>query len=186
MTPFDTYRMYVAIKLHFTSDYDYFKYNGKTRVKESQFDVRKDKYFFHKLSKKPDLELFLANAFFIKDNVWVGDLFNESYQEAYNESLKTIQSLEYSIKNFQTLKNFESYDDLINEGEMYWVYRNEDISKEVLIVINNYLKFFSYWDKIIDPQIIWQEDKNKLLKFEPFIDYDVKKINNTLFTLFKQ
>ena len=36
MTAFESYKMYVAVKLHFTTDsYDYFKFNGKTRVSEA-------------------------------------------------------------------------------------------------------------------------------------------------------
>ena len=32
MNEFETYENYVALKLHFTSEYDYFRYNGKTSV----------------------------------------------------------------------------------------------------------------------------------------------------------
>ena len=41
MTAFESYKMYVALKLHFTTDsYDYFKFNGKTRVSETNFEKR--------------------------------------------------------------------------------------------------------------------------------------------------
>ena len=67
MTAFESYKMYVALKLHFTTDsYDYFKFNGKTRVTETNFEKRKDRYFFKKLTnrKKDDeiLPYFVSNT----------------------------------------------------------------------------------------------------------------------------
>ena len=42
MTAFESYKMYVALKLHFTTDsYDYFKFNGKTRVSETNFEKKR-------------------------------------------------------------------------------------------------------------------------------------------------
>ena len=50
MTPFEAYCEYVSLKNHFTqSGYDYFKYNGKTRLKPATFQKRKDRIFFEKL-----------------------------------------------------------------------------------------------------------------------------------------
>ena len=46
---FDAYKTYLALKRHFTSDYDYFKYNGKVRAGVESFLKRNDKFFFRKL-----------------------------------------------------------------------------------------------------------------------------------------
>ena len=51
---FDAYKTYLAIKQHFTSGYDYFKYNGKVKAKIESFLKRKDKFFFRKLQKRYD------------------------------------------------------------------------------------------------------------------------------------
>lgn len=63
MNGFETYKMYVALKNHFTSaTYDYFRYSGKTRASLKTYDTRKDKYFFEKLGRKRNVEQFiLAN-----------------------------------------------------------------------------------------------------------------------------
>ena len=52
MNEFEAYQKYIALKLHFTSDYDYFKYNGKTNVTLNSFNERKDKFHFKKIVKK--------------------------------------------------------------------------------------------------------------------------------------
>ena len=52
--PFDSYKMYNALKLHFETDgYDAIKYNYKSNASPKAFMRRKDKYFFAKLAKKP-------------------------------------------------------------------------------------------------------------------------------------
>ena len=54
MNEFEAYEKYVALKLHFTSEYDYFRYNGKTSVTLKSFNERKDRFHFKRLSKKYD------------------------------------------------------------------------------------------------------------------------------------
>ena len=49
---FDSYQLYLAIKLHFNSkDYDFVQYNGKVKADLNAFMKRKDKYHFGKLSR---------------------------------------------------------------------------------------------------------------------------------------
>jgi hypothetical protein len=74
-----SYQKYLAIKLHFTTDYDYFKYGGKSRsASASSFEKRKDVIFFRRIERRySDEELtdyFVAN--FVEDSTsrWIGDL----------------------------------------------------------------------------------------------------------------
>ena len=96
MTPFEAYKLYNAISMHFTTpSYDYFKYNGKIRADEHTFETRKDKYMFYKLSKHSDPITFLVANFAEGKKVWVGDLFSQDKDLAYNEYIKRKQSLTY-------------------------------------------------------------------------------------------
>ena len=70
MTGFEVYKMYLALKQHFTKEkYDYHKYRGKVRASEDAFEQRHDRYFFKKLATKysdPEiLDYFVAN--FVSD-----------------------------------------------------------------------------------------------------------------------
>jgi len=42
----NAYSTYLAIRNHFKTNYDYFKYRGKLKVSETSFLKRKDKFFF--------------------------------------------------------------------------------------------------------------------------------------------
>ena len=44
--------LYRALKLHFTTDYDFTKYHGKVKYSVDQFHKNKHKYVYEKLSKK--------------------------------------------------------------------------------------------------------------------------------------
>lgn len=62
---FDVFKTYLAVKNHFTTDYDYNKYGGRVTAKLESFTKRPDRYFFHKLSKRYNqrdiLDYFVAN-----------------------------------------------------------------------------------------------------------------------------
>ena len=76
MDPFDSYKIYNALKLHFENDtYDAVKYNYKTTVNHNSFFKRKDKYFFAKLAKAypKDLKEFYVSQF-INDTKYVRDM----------------------------------------------------------------------------------------------------------------
>ena len=51
MEAYDAYKIYHALKLHFTSDYDYNKYNGKANVSVDSFLKRNDRPFFGRVSR---------------------------------------------------------------------------------------------------------------------------------------
>ena len=42
----------------------------------------------------------------------------------------------------------------------------------ILDAINNYL---SYWDKMLGEDFFWKEERRKLVKYRPFLDFDVDK-----------
>ena len=42
MEAFDAYKIYMALKAHFNSDYDFNKYGGKTTVTKQSYLKRKD------------------------------------------------------------------------------------------------------------------------------------------------
>ena len=66
--------MYLSLKLHFTSDtFDYFKYGIAARASKQSFDVRKDKYFFVKLSRtfeKEELLDFFVASMITNDKIY--------------------------------------------------------------------------------------------------------------------
>lgn len=192
MTPFDAYKLFHALKLHFTSDtYDYFKYSGVVNANETKFEVRKDKYHFYKLSKKKDLDMFLVSSFMKKPDLWVGDLFSDEYKDAYLDMQKRIQSLEYNFKTEMTA--FESLDDALVVGDggdwpkIVYAYKRKTVSPETMVIVYKVIKCFDYWDAKIDDKLIWPRMKRAIQNYAPFIsrDIDYHKYKQILLDLFE-
>jgi hypothetical protein len=179
MTPFEAYKLYNAISMHFTTNYDYFKYNGKIRADEHTFEIRKDKYMFYKLSKHPDPITFLVANFAEGKKVWVGDLFSQDKDMAYNEYLRRKQTLTYS---FQTdidnlLENFDQNFEVPDSGypHLLNLLVRKKISKESFIIIQDCVRFFSKWNKQITDPVLWPQIAMNCKKLHPFLEYDKAK-----------
>lgn len=188
MDAYDAYKKFLAIKLHFKNEkYDYFKYRGSVKVTRTSFETRNDKYHFHKLSKKPDLELFLACNIRDENDVWVGNLFDEKCSNRFRDTQKKLQSLEYLFKN--DMSQFESLDEafVVKNGDypkLLNMYNRGDIMTETMVILNHTCKIFDYWDKNISDTIIWPRTKQKLLKYSGFVSFDMNKYNKLLKDLF--
>ena len=95
MEAWESYQMYLGLKLHFTTDYDYTRYGGKTSCIKSSFLKRKDRSFFKlELQRSMMTNIGLLCCEFIKSpKGWLGD-FKE---EHYLEWSKNKQSLTYNF-----------------------------------------------------------------------------------------
>lgn len=188
MDAYDAYKKFLAIKLHFKNEkYDYFKYRGSVKVTRDSFETRNDKYHFHKLSKRDDLELFLACNIREENDVWVGHMFDEKHMSNYREAKKRLQSLEYLFKN--DMMQFDSLDEalLVKDGDypkILNMYNRGEIMAETLIILHKTCKVFDYWDSVMSDTVVWPRVKNKLIKYAAFIDFDIHKYNQILKDLY--
>jgi hypothetical protein len=184
MTPFESYKTFLALKSHFTSDYDYVKYNGKVSASPHSFDTRKDKYHFYKLSKHKNPLHYLVANFVDGDLKWVGDLFNDESEKVYADWLKRQQSLTYIFEQ-DLNKLLTSFDDnvIVKNGQHPYLlkqYLRRQISIETIIILNDILGFFGHWNKKIDDQVLWPTIHKKLMKYKPFFHYDMFKCRKIL------
>jgi hypothetical protein len=191
MNGFQAYKMYVALKNHFSSNtYDYFKYGGKTRASLNNYESRKDKYFFEKLARKRDVESFiLANVVEQGATVWVGDLANEQQAEEYYRAWqKRQQSFTYMFK--QDLNNILiPYDAnfVVVDGQhppLLKQYIRREVSIETLCVLNSLSNFTKYWSRKIEDKVIWPEIAKKIKKYTPFIHFDNSTAKQVVISFF--
>ena len=171
MTAYEVYKEYVALKQHFTSDYDYFKYGGKSSVKVKSFEARKDRIFFEKLAKHHDPKgVLLANV--VKNpKVWIRDI-SYSDKGVYEDWAKRLQSMSYTFK-----QELNQLDDDFNENfvvrdgqhpKLLRLYLSNRISVETLSILSHMTNCLDYWDRgLNDP--IWQEVGKLVRKYVPFL-----------------
>jgi len=191
MDGFDVYKIYLAIKLHFTSDsYDYFKHNGKTTARLNTFTKRRDRYFFHKLSRSYSssacVDYFVA-GFIGSDTVWIGDVVGKSGQENYTRWQKRIESLSYVFEDdCNTLLDFIEekdikFDDLfkVKKGQhppLVKLYLANKITVESMVILNDILNYTKQFNKEIGETVIWPKKYKLLMNYKPFLKYNSTKM----------
>lgn len=182
MNPFESYQRFLAYKQHFTrKSYDFFKYNGKVNVRVSNFNMRKDKYHFYKLSKRDDIDgLIISNLVENKD-LWITDLFTDKAYSIYTDWKKRKDSMTYQ---FQTeIDGIENSWLTVKDGQhpiFLTKFIRKAISPETMIVLDSYTSFLSHWHKKISDNIFWPDVYFMLNKYRPFVKYDAIKCKKIL------
>ena len=188
MTPYEAYRSFHALKMHFTSNYDYVKYNGKIKADVHSFDQRKDKYQYYRLSKKKDPFNFLIANFVDGDLKWIGDVFDDKSEEAYNSWLKRQQSLTYIFtQDLEKLCTLFNDNFIVVNGQhplLLKMYFRREITIETMIILDDILGIFKYWNKNIEDGVLWPSIYKKCMKYKPFFHYDSFKCRKILKTKF--
>jgi hypothetical protein len=191
ITGYEAFGIFQALKLHFTSDsYDFFKYNGKSRVSVDAFENRKDKYHFYKLSRRltnrDELIMFIVANFVQNENIWVGDLLTEESETIYRQRQKVIQSLSYIFENdckviFEDCKDPNEV--LSSSGDypsLLTMALRKEITIETLIVLNSILQFLPMWNRKIADTIRWPTYRRTIVKYSEFLPKDVTKFKMIL------
>lgn len=187
ITGYEAFETYQSLKLHFTQEsYDYFKYNGKTNVSIKNFEIRKDKWHFTKLSKKfaskDDLVMFLVSNFLENSNVWIGTLLEEESDAIYKKRLKVIQSLSYTFENdciklFENEKNPNVLLRVINGEHPVLLKKTMQkvIEIETFCILAKILGFLPMWKNKISDTIIWPDFHLRVKKYSYFLPEDLMK-----------
>jgi hypothetical protein len=185
MSAIECYKEYLALKNHFTkTSYDYFKYNGKVKVNSTSFDSRKDKLFFQKLAKHPDVHNFLVANLSINEKFWIRDLaYSEEAEKNYKDWLKRQESLTYNFK--QDLSKLDTNFDtnfIVKDNQhpvLLMKYLGKEISLETLCLLLELTGAKKHWDSKLQYDLVWDNVRIKIEKYTPFIKADknnLKKI----------
>ena len=184
---FNAYKLYLAVKNHFTTNYDFFKYNGKVNAKEDSFLKRRDKFFFAKLQRKYNndqlRDLFVSN-FADGEDFWIGNVLTQKAESVYTEwkarQMKLSYILEQDLKFLLDYYNERKLDFnslfVMENGHpilLQCVLRN-DIYVETMIIIDRVLNYSRRWNKVLDDPV-WTEFKKRMDKYSPFVLFEAEK-----------
>lgn len=181
--PFESYKLYNALKLHFETDYDAVKYNFKSNVSSQSFLKRRDKYFFAKIAKQYEKDLkgyYIAN---FKHGVsYVGEMVNEVGEKNYIEHKKTLESLTRVFQNDinKLSEQKMEFDDLFKSQDgqhplIIQLWMQEEITLETVVILNSLIGFIPRESKKISDTLIWPDIKRKIEKYTPFVNFNSTK-----------
>ena len=178
MQPIDAYLMYCAMKAHFDkSDYDFVKYNGKSKVSRDSFYKRNDRIFFVKLTKKykskQDIQDYLLANFLIHPKGWVGKF----HEDNYIEWQKKIQSLTYTFKSeIEPIMDSKMIAVAENQHpKLLKEYLGKRVSIETLVILDDISNFTKIWNKKLENDVVWPKVKKLMKDYKKFLTYDKKK-----------
>jgi len=195
------FRLYHSIRLHFSSNYDFFKYRGKTK-KFGNLDQKRGKNFIFRLEKKYGDEFanFLVCMFTYHDkNDWRLDQFiGVENEKIYDHWKSKMTSLPYYFE--QDLNFLKDLNVPFNDMFKCTVIKNgvkskshplilkhyikEDINLETLIVIDIVLGYFEHWDKSMENDFMWKDLHFKIKKYKPFLTISKERYKEILKKVF--
>lgn len=170
------------MKKHFTSDYDYHRYNGKIRASFDKFRTRNDAYFFEKLSNKDNPEQLMLANMIVKPNVWIREIIEQEGEDRYIDWQRKIDSLSRIFKSdlSQLDDNFQANFTAVSGQHPFimTMYMQKKISLETITIIAHIANIFPYWDKEIVDKIIACDIIKLIKRYKPFLEIDEKKFKD--------
>jgi hypothetical protein len=190
MTPYNAFTLYQSLKQHFTSDYDYFKYGGKTRISVNSFLARKDRYWFEKLSRHQDPKNFLVSNLVMNPNLYIRDALNEHGEIIYKKWMKRREALTYFFS--QELKILHPIFDknlTFQGGQQYPIllidYIASKVSIDTVAILLQLTGAWKNWNKVLVDDVVWSDLSFMIKKYTPFIEYDAHKFRQIILDSFE-
>jgi len=186
---YEAYIEYLALKRHFSSNYDYFKYNGKVNAKPESLLKNRDKFQFYKLSNMDDFkDVILANI--VNDtSVYIRDIASESGKRVYFEWRKRNDSLPYTFKSdiLKLQDPFKSNLKVLNgqHPHLLKMYLRSEISIETLMILLDICGIKNNWSEKITDSVVFPAINTLVENYTPFLYYDRNKMRKIVFDLNK-
>jgi hypothetical protein len=169
MTIDDVYRLYLAIRLHFTTDYDITKYKGAVKIKALPSNIKTAlEYLAKRIPHKDDLvHYFIANQ--LQGDTSNG-IFSVDGDEIYFEWKRRYTNL---FREFQQDIEFmvQEHGTDVTEWfpEIPRHLLSAQITLETVVILN---KIYKYKDSIVINNPAWDEASVLASKYSPFLKID--------------
>lgn len=193
MEPFEVYRYYLALRLHFTTEnYDCIKQQGRVKASKQAFFKRKDLLAIRRVaetySDKEVVDFLVSN--FVSGDRW-GGVFDLEAKDRYVGWKKRIESLSYTFekeickillyceKTGQTLKDCLTP---VKNQHPYIIkmYLRGEVSIETLVILNQLIKFTDTLDNELSGDLVWPDISRIIRKYTPFLGIKKDKYDRIL------
>ena len=188
MDEYSVYKMYLALRLHFTTDnYDVILQKGRVRASRQAYAKRKDLFSIRKIAKSysdEEVANFLV-ANFVSGDRW-GGMFDLEAGQRYKEWKKRVESLSYNFE--QELDNIVNdleesnlkIEDIftVSKGQHPYIIKaflRNTISIETLVILERLNKFTERFDRDISDTVVWPDVSRLIKKYKPFLLIDMEK-----------
>lgn len=190
MEPYDVYRYYLALRLHFTTDqYDIVKQRGRVRASKQSFLKRKDLLSINKIAKTyndSDVVNFLV-ANFVSGDRW-GGVFDVEAADRYVGWKRRTESMQYMFTQDldgicnAVAKNGCEFDVVFDCSTdqhplLLKLYLRGAISVETLVILDSIYNYVQVFDQHLKDDIVWPDVSRVVKKYKPFLKFSKDKYN---------
>jgi hypothetical protein len=170
---YQTFQLYLALQRHFTSDYDFFKYNGKVNASSDAYKKRTDVFAFEKLSKivpsDQTVDFLLAHML---DNPkeYIRNMSKPKYDE-YSNRLKKLPQI-FSV-DLEYLRN-EGMSDVmkVTSSDIPIIHKraiSNEISIETIIILDSIFPFVDKHSEECKVPFVFPQYIDKVKNYRPFL-----------------
>lgn len=194
MDGFKAYKIFMATKLHFTTEkYDVFEKQGRVSGSRTTFEKRNDRFLFEKLANKFKNEqelahFFVANFAYGNRNV----IYSEESDSYYKEWIRRKESRTHIFQ--QDLQEIENHLEVnkipsselfsIESGapELLKLYLGGHVTLETMVIVNEFDNFLQSWEPLI---MMWHDAFLVIRKAKRFVRFDRDRLQS-IYTNFKE
>lgn len=193
MEPFEVYRYYLALRLHFTTEkYDAIKQQGRVKASRQAFFKRNDLLAIRRVaetySDKEVVDFLVSN--FVSGDRW-GGVFDTEAKERYTGWKKRIESLSYTfekeISKVQLFcdKNNLTFQESITPTKnqhpyIIKMYLRNEVSIETLVILDQLVNFSTKLDVDLSGDLVWPDISRIIRKYTPFLGIKKEKYDRIL------
>ena len=196
---FDAWKIYRAIKMHFTSSYDYFKYHARAKnINWNVFTRDNSKRVITKLAHeyKDEYPDFIATSFAKNpESKWVGDFLEDDYKKNYLRKQKYFSATQRhfgkEIEHLYTVavSNKASFRALFYPTDEMKLPAIVQLELEGLLSLETSAilhKLYEWGHKVNCSHPLWATQRLRIVKYAPFISVDLAKCKTTLLAKLNQ
>ena len=188
MNSFEIYQDYLAVKKHFTTDYNYALYNGKVNVSVKTFEQRHDRYCFEKLSRHYDPHGLIVSNLLNDQKSYSRTLTSERAEKVYAAWKRRTQNLLVTIKNELNYLDMSFNDNFIVKDNVHptllKLYLGKKVSLETLTILCSLTGCGLKWDEQLHNDYVWEPISLITKKYPTFLKYDTAKVKEAIFSHF--
>lgn len=180
MDGFKAFKLYTAIKLHFTDDsFDVLTNKGHIRGSQAKFEQRRDRSLFERAARKYDDREFIQ---FVSANCMYGNtdpIYNTSEAEDnYKEYLKRRQSITRVFANDLDIISHSgtAFLDGDNVPSMVQLYLADKITIETLVILDACGDIVSRMKQNNQLSLLLGDTLRRITKSRGFVKYDMAKV----------
>ena len=181
MDPFDVYKIYLALKLHFTTEsYDITKHKYAAKGKKETFLKRKDLTVLRKLARdfrrQEIIDILVAN--FVSGDRW-GGMFDVEAMETYKKWKANKERLSYTfeqdLNSIQLRMENDNIEDATVDDQHPLILKmllGKQIALETVVILNKAVNFIDDYND----DLILKDTCLLVRKYSPFVVKNTKTL----------